>query len=246
MEFNELLYLSGNDIPLEKAQLNIHQPLIKEIAFLGEQSFYSGIELLKFDKNVLADEDKVKLENKSNFDVLIAIMNEQNLTVQKQKMQMIMVLALLFPMYSIEIKTDKILLNKGEEYKEINNENYEDLKLIIKHMFCLDGEDNEGKDYNPAGKMAQDIANKLRKRHQRIAQEKNQNEKISILERYVSVLAVGENKDINSLLNYTVYQLFDELKRYQLKLAWDINLKAKLAGAKDLKDAEDWMKELHP
>ena len=47
-------------------------------------------------------------------------------------------------------------------------------------------------------------------------------------------------------LNYTVYQLFDELRRYQLKMAWDLNLKARLAGAQDLQDAEDWMQDLHP
>lgn len=244
-EWNELLYLSAQDIPFEAAYLNIHQPRIKDIALLGENNFYSGVEFLKFDKDILSEEDKIHLENKSNFEVLIAIMNEQNLTIQKQKLQITMVLALLFPEHSIEIKKQYISLIKDEQEFQINNTNFEQFRKIIKHMFCLDGNKDSEEDYNPSGAMAKQIAEKLKKRHQRISQEKNQNKKISILEKYVSILAVGESKDMNSLLNYTVYQLFDELKRYQLKMAWDLNLKARLAGAQDLEDAEDWMQDLH-
>ena len=243
--WNDLLYLSGNDIPFREARLNITQPKIKDIALLGESNFYAGVEFLKFDKDILSDEDKIKLENHSNFDVLIAIMNEKNITIQQQKIQLTMVLALLFPLHSIEIKQTYIALEKDDEEFRIDSTNFEEFKTIIKHMFCLDGKDG-GDDYNPSGAMAKQIAEKLKKRRQRISQAKGENDKkISILEKYVSILAVGEHKDMNSLLNYTVYQLFDELKRYQLKLAWDINLQARMAGAQDLKDAEDWMQDLH-
>lgn len=243
--WNDLLYLSGNDIPFAAARINITQPKIKDIALLGENNFYAGVEFLKFDKDILSDEDKIKLENHSNFDVLIAIMNEQNITIQQQKIQLTMVLALLFPLHSIEIKSDCISLEKDNEEFRIDRTNFEEFKSIIKHMFCLDGEDSND-DYNPSGAMAKQIAEKLKKRRQKISQAKDgDNKRISILEKYVSILTVGEQKDMNSILNYTVYQLFDELKRYQLKLAWDINLQARMVGAQDLKDAEDWMKDLH-
>ena len=70
-------------------------------------------------------------------------------------------------------------------------------------------------------------------------------QKVAILTRYISILAVGEKKDMNSLLGYSVYQLFDEFKRYELKLNWDIYLQAKMAGAKDLKEVDDWMKDIY-
>jgi hypothetical protein len=38
----------------------------------------------------------------------------------------------------------------------------------------------------------------------------SEGQKVTILSRYISILAVGENKNINDLLNYSVYQLFDE------------------------------------
>ena len=129
--WNDLLYLSGNDIPFAAARINITQPRIKDIALLGENNFYAGIEFLKFDKDILSDEDKSKLENHSNFDVLIAIMNEENITIQQQKIQLTMVLALLFPLHSIEIKRDCISLEKDKEEFRIDRNNFEEFKTYV-------------------------------------------------------------------------------------------------------------------
>ena len=45
---------------------------------------------------------------------------------------------------------------------------------------------------------------------------------------------------------YTLYQLFEQQKRFSLKEQNDIYLKAKLAGAKDLKEIDNWMDDIHP
>ena len=47
---NELLLLSGNDIPFYSAKVNIRQPKIKEIALIGEENFFVGCHLLNFSK----------------------------------------------------------------------------------------------------------------------------------------------------------------------------------------------------
>ena len=80
---NDLLLLSGNDIPFTSAQLTIHQPTVKEIAYVGEESFYTGCEFLKFTKDKLNEEDRNHLENYSNFEVIMSIMKEKNPVVQK-------------------------------------------------------------------------------------------------------------------------------------------------------------------
>ena len=41
------------------------------------------------------------------------------------------------------------------------------------------------------------------------------------------------------LLNYTIYQLYDIYRRYELKAGYDMYVQAKMAGAKDLKEVED-------
>ena len=50
---------------------------------------------------------------------------------------------------------------------------------------------------------------------------------------------------MNTFLEYSVYQLFDEYERFNLKLQSDLYLQARLAGAKDLKEVEHWMKDIH-
>ena len=52
---DELLLLSGNDIPFPIARLTIHQPRLKEIAYITETRFWHGCELFKFDKEILGE-----------------------------------------------------------------------------------------------------------------------------------------------------------------------------------------------
>ena len=77
------------------------------------------------------------------------------------------------------------------------------------------------------------------------AKGKNKNESVSLLSKMISVLAVGQRKSINSLLQYTVYQLFDEFQRFKLKQNFDIYVQAQLAGAQDLEEVKNWMSDLH-
>lgn len=240
---NDLLLLSGNDIPFPEAQLAIHQPTIKEIAYIGEEAFFSGCEFLRFSKDNLPKEDRSHLESLTNFEILMSIMREKSPLMQKNKICTMMILSLLFPTYEIQLDFDKmqIVLQKENETFYIEKQNFESFKDILNNIFCLGGSKS---DYNPSGEMARRIAEKLRERQLKLSQTKG-NQKIAILSRYVSILAVGENKDINQLLQYTVYQLFDEFSRYHLKIQSDIYMKAKLAGAKDLEEVEDWMKDIH-
>ena len=46
---------------------------------------------------------------------------------------------------------------------------------------------------------------------------------------------------MNNLMNYTVYQLFDEMKRFQMKQDFDMYVQAKMAGAQDLEEVKNWM-----
>lgn len=235
--------MSGNDIPFIEAQVTIHQPTIKEIAYIGEEAFFTGCELINFSKNILSEQDKVNLEDKTNFDILIAILRERNAVMQRNRNCVEMVLALIFPWYTIDITSDAIVLEKEEERHLINNDNFETFKTIFNMMFSFSKD--ESRDYNPSGEVAKRIAEKLKQRHQKLAELKEGKQKIDILSRYVSILAVGEHKDMNSLLNLSVYQLFDEFERFKLKMSYDIYFQAKMAGAKDLKEVEDWMKDIH-
>lgn len=244
---NDLLLLSGNDIPFLQGRLIIHQPTIKEIAFIGEEMFYNGCEMLTFSKDNLSEEDRINLAHQSDFEILMSILMSQNLPseMRKNKIATMMVLSLLFPECKIQLTKKEILLSKEDEVNSINKENFEPFKEILIKMFCLRGiSSKDSSDYNPSGQLAKQIADKLKKRRQILAAQQGE-QKISILSRYISILTVGEEKDMNTLLQYTVYQLFDEFHRYELKEEFDYILRARLAGARDVKDPENWKKDIH-
>lgn len=243
---DELLLISGNDIPFPDAQLIIHQPQLKEIAFLGEAPFYTGCELINFSKLLLGEEDKINLENKSNFDIIMSIVNDNSSLAKEKKENFLMLLELILPQYKIKLLKDQIICFNDQQAHSINNMNFEEFKQIIVRMFCLDKQKSDEAVYNPGGPRAAELAAKFYKARQIISQDRAQDIKISVLSRYVSILAVGLQKDVNSLLNYTVYQIYDEFERFTLKQAFDIHLQAQMAGAKNLKEVDEWMKDIHP
>ena len=244
---NELLLLSGNDVPFVEGQLIIHQPTLKEIAFLGEEVFFTGCELLKFSKEILSPEDKINLAQYSDFHIFMIMMTDKNAASKFNVDCAKMVLDLIFPKYVINFTEVGIVFASKENKQQfgiLNTDNFDAFKDILKAMFCLE-KTSSSTDYNPEGDLAEKIAEKFRKRNQKLAEAKGKPKKVAIFSRYVSILAVGEKKDINSFMNYTVYQLYDEFQRFELKMASDIFFKARLAGAQDMKQPEDWMKDIH-
>ena len=250
-EIDELLLMSGLDVPFPAAQLQIHQPQIRDISVIGEKRFFAGAAILQIDKDILKIEDNTVSDNISDFDIIMTIVHNQNPNFQKMKFDLLMVLAILFPTYAIDLQKDRIVLkemaeekvNDDNNLKEINNSNYEEFRLLLAQILCLES-CGQNKKYNPQSAMAKKIAAKLKKGQQKASLAKGEN-LTSLLSRYVSILAVGLNKDINSLMNYTLYQLFEEYKRYSTKLAFDMNMSARLAGAKDVSTPKNWLEDLN-
>ena len=214
---DELLLLSGNDIPFPEANLIIHQPRLKEIAYMTEQKFWMSSQLLAFDKEKdFNDKDRNDLSNWSNFNIIMSMIENKDLASKEAKKNLLSLLSLLFPLYDLAITDGAIVfqlkgdLVNSDEIFIINSQNFDKFQQIIIKIFRLGN--NKKDDFNPRGELAKKIADKIRKGQQRRAQlAPEANKKISILSRYVSILAVGENKTINDLMEYTVYQLMDQL-----------------------------------
>ena len=249
---NNLLLLSGSEIPFIQAQITIHQPTIKEISFIGQDTFYTGCQYLNFSKENLNEQDKNHLDNLNDFEVLMTIIKSNDVIAKKHKVCMQLVLLLLFPNYRIDFLPSSIMISRQQDGKQqnhlIDKNNFNSFKQILKKMFCLETFFDDTKQYNPGGPQAKALVQKFKKRQKKLAELKNQGQQkqqISILSRYISILSVGQKKDMNLLLQYTVYQLFDEFHRFRLKEDYDIYIKAKMAGAKDLEEIENWMDDIH-
>jgi hypothetical protein len=76
---------------------------------IGEDVLFTGCEMLRFSKDILSDEDKNRLNDYSDFNILMSIMNDKsgpmihNVSCAKQ------VLELLFPMYTVTYSPTEIL-----------------------------------------------------------------------------------------------------------------------------------------
>ena len=238
---NELLYLSGNDIPFQAARLIIHQPTVKEIAYIGEKNFFIGCQFLNFSKEKnLQDKDKILLEESNNFKILMTMIRQDNVMAKEYKVCMTMVLALIFPDYQIDFLPLSIRLLKDKESFFIDENNFEEFKTILQNMFCLQTGKNSS--YNPGGPQAAALVKKFQQRAKKLAKLKGESEdEINILSEYISILSVGQQKNMNQLLQYTVYQLQNEMRRFRMKTSYDIYIQARMAGAQNLQEVKNWM-----
>ena len=213
------LYLSGQDIPIQECNIIIHQPTIKQIVLFKESSFISAVQLFSnIDENIQKIREVNPLTNEySDFQLLMAMLNQS----QDVKNNINSFFELVFPRYSIEIRDTDISFYDGENrVGMINSFNYLAFCETVNNLFGLSL--SSEKKYNPANKKAKEIADKFKKRADILAKKKGKSEDSpSLFASYVSILAVGMNIDINILLNYTPFQLYDTFTRYWKKVSSD-------------------------
>ena len=237
-----LALMCGSDIPIPEIQAAVHQPKMKEIALIGEADFFVAIQCLNVDKNLLR-QDKTLLQNTSNFQIFMTIMSEKETKDKKLATQQL--LSLLFPNHNIMFTPRSILLQGKENSSTIDDSNFEFLQEILKQVFCVSNKNNQQAGFNPANEKAREIAEKLMRGRQRVA-EQNGSANASIFSQYLSILTVGlSSMSLQELMDLTMYQLYDLIERYQLYISWDIDIRSRLAGAKPDDRPDNWMKNIH-
>ena len=237
-----LALMCGTDIPVPECQVVIHQPRIKEIALIGEKDFFVGAQCLCINKS-MTSQDESLLQNTSNFQIFMTIMSEKETKDKKLATQQL--LQLLFPNHNIMFTPRSILLQGKENSSTIDDSNFEFLQEILKQVFCVSNKNNQQAGFNPANEKAREIAEKLMRGRQRVA-EQNGSANASIFSQYLSILTVGlSSMSLQELMDLTMYQLYDLVERYQLYISWDIDIRSRLAGAKPDDRPDNWMKNIH-
>ena len=129
----------------------------------------------------------------------------------------------------------------------IDSNNFDFLQQAIALIGCLKGSSKESQDFNPANQRAMEIAKKLMKGRQKVAQERAAKEgDSSIISQYISILTIGlHSMGLQDIMGLTLYQLYDLVERYKLFTSWDLDIKSRLAGGSPDSQPEDWMKNLH-
>ena len=239
---NRLALICGTDIPVPELQLTIHQPQIKEISFIGEADFFSGVQCLCLNKSMFVKDESV-LADTNNFQIFMTIMSEKNAADKKFAVQQ--VCTLFFPKYKIMFTPRSFLLSGEGQSIMIDENNFEYLQNAISDICCLKTGPMDQTTFNPADKKAQEIAEKLMRGRQRVAAQKGQSN-TSIFTQYLSILTIGiGSMSIDKLASLTMFQLYDLVERYMLYVNWDIDIRCRLAGGKPDSQVDNWMKSIH-
>lgn len=238
-----LALMCGTDIPIPECQLVIHQPRLKEIAFIGDADFFTGIQTLNVNKNMIAQGETL-LADTNNFQIFMTIMQEKE--AQDKKAAVKQVFPLILPKHQLIITPRSLVLNQeGQESIIIDESNFEPFQKVLSQVFCINSGPMETQSFNPQGEKAREIAEKLMRARQRVAAQK-QDGGGSIFAQYISVLTVGLNSmSLKECQDLTMYQLFDLVERYMLYVNWDLDIRSRLAGAKADKQPDNWMKNIH-
>ena len=235
--------ICGIDLPIPECQLIAHQPTISEIAFVGEADFFIGVQALCLYKSMFI-EDKTLSDDITNFQIFMTIMMDKE--SKKQKNAVNMVLKLCFPDYKILITPNSLIFNKeGQSGIMIDEKNFDSLQAILRKIFCMKDGPMDQQAFNPGNAKAQEIAKKLMRGRDRIAAERGGSNS-SVFSQYISILTVGlSSMSMQDLTKLTMFQLYDLIDRYNLYVKWDLDIRARLAGAQPKEESDNWMKNIH-
>lgn len=238
-----LALMTGIDFPIDQCGLIIHQPTLKEISYVGEQDFFMGVQLLCINKAMYETPD-LNLQEVSDFTIFMQLINEKNMKDKKENVKT--ALQILFPSYQILFTPRSILFNQEDISLIIDEGNFTSLQETLNAMLCLYQSGKQS--FNPEGKKAKEIAQKLQKARERAAEMKKHEEggEGSAFSQYLSVITVGiGSMSLQDAVNLTIYQLYDIVERYSLYVNWDLDVRSRLAGAKAERPLDNWMKSIH-
>ena len=237
-----LAMMCGIDLPVPQCEITVHQPRIKEIGMIGEQDFFIGAQCLTINSSMFV-QDKALLEDINNFQIFMTIMNEKE--SKDKKNSTLQVLQILFPNHKPMMTPRSLILMREGKQTLIDENNFEHLQDVLRLVFCTKIGSMDQQAFNPANDKAREIAQKLMRGRERVAAERGSSN-TSIFSQYLSVLTVGLNSmSLKDMADLTIYQLYDLVERYNLYLAWDIDVRSRLAGGKPDKHPDNWMKNIH-
>ena len=237
-----LAMMCGCDLPIPQCQIAVHQPRIKEIGMIGEQDFFIGAQCLTINSSMFV-QDKALLPDVHNFQIFMMIMNDKE--TRDKKASTLQVLQILFPDYKPMMTPRSLILNRDGKQTLIDETNFEYLQDILRLVFCTKTGSMDQQAFNPGNDKAREIAQKLMRGRERIAAQ-NGSSNTSVFSQYLSVLTVGLNSmSIQDMADLTIYQLYDLVERFNLYLAWDLDIRSRLAGGKPDKHPDNWMKNIH-
>lgn len=216
------------------------------MAYIGEENYFIGLQTLCINKNILTafGGGQALVAEVTNFQVFMTVMTAAE--TSEKKRAVIDVLQLLFPGQQVSFVGDtSIVFMKNGQAVMVDENNFPAFQAAIQEIGQINFSAAEEKDYNPANEKARKILEKMKQNAEKIARQQSVSKITSFFAQQISVLSIALHKTPNELRQLTQFQLYDLSQRLSLWMAWDIDLRAKLAGSTEKTSVENWMKDLY-
>lgn len=241
------VYLSGQPVFLQSCNITITPPKVKDILIFGEDRFLMANHILGKTDKFLAQvrEGNSELDKYSDFQLLLVILKEE----ANSRRLVNDYFELVFPDYQIELTENSMdFKNDNKIVGRITPFNFDVLQITLIELFEPYKDNKE--EYNPANDKAAEIAEKLKRGKQKLAELKNRGKKeeTSLFATYSSVLAIGLGISINMFMEYTPFQLYDAFNRYFAKHQSDIYQSLSMqpfADTSKIEAPEEWYRNLY-
>lgn len=249
------LMLSGQQVQIPGANLFITQPTINQIVTFGEDNFLVAVSLLSSTKNLIKriKQGNSELQRYSDFQLLMIVLQED----ESIRLLVDNLFTLIFPDYLIRVEQASINFLVSYESEEDEEElqyalvgqihpyNFENFQNLLYDLFTPKGSKESEPEFNPANEAAASIAAKLQKGREKRAEQRGPQSLFGI---YCSILSIGLNIDINTLYNYTPFQLYDAYNRFASKMESDFYTRVSTMPFMDVSKMdrpEEWTRNLY-
>lgn len=238
-------YLSGCPVRVEEANLVMTQPTVKQILNSGEDEFFYAVHILGRTDRFLrqAREGNPELARYGDFQLLLVVLQEE----AKSRRLVDNFFELVLPDYKVSLTDNTMDFYMDDRMRgRITPFSFEPFQRTVTELFISHAKTgDEEEEFNPANDQAAEIAkllNEAREKRKRMASKGN-GDVATMLGTYASVLSIGLGIDINVLLDYTPFQLYDAFTRYFRKNASDMYMRLAMqpfADTSKLEEPEQW------
>lgn len=227
----------------------LYNPSITELSqvYEEEEDFFFVLKIMQMSLKELMQVTEDVTEFQIFYTMLTTTQEIVGFTEEKRKC-LFNFLELLFKNFKMQINNMAILFSNPTDnsFLILSNRNFENFKNSVNKMFGVSEffEDKQQETFNPADERAKAIAAKIQKGRDKAAADKGVSEtKHGLIENYISILSTGFKIPPSDICDkYTFYNLITGYKKFLAQEAWNLEIKARLAGASPRDDSpENWM-----
>ena len=234
---DELQIITGIDIAVDELKLVFHQPKVAEIARIGEQNYFLALSITHMSPKQLG----IKTPEVTSWQIFQESINQQLPGVKSTRI-LIQNFLQLFITERVNLGPRSIMIDQGElGILNIENDNFD----LFQEVICLLGGYSllspAEEQFNPKNKRAAEIAEKMKAARARIAKQKPQSTGDGFIAKYVRAVVTRTANSLEDVGKMTLLQLNSILKTYLNWEEYDLDVRSRLAGAKNDNPLEHWL-----